>query len=60
MHCGQCQINFKSYLRLQAHMAEVHGHKNRAAKWNEYSQKEGLNAAEERLKQAISDYQHNN
>lgn len=58
--CGQCLKQFKSYLRMQAHMSEIHGQKNAATKWTNYNQKEGLAAAEENLKKEISKWQYYN
>jgi uncharacterized Zn-finger protein len=60
MNCGKCLKKFKSYLRLQAHMAEEHGQRNRAEKWLNYSQKESLSLAEERLKDEITKYNYYN
>jgi len=56
LSCGMCQKQFKSYLRLQSHMSDAHGMKNRASKWTEYNQKESLTRAEENLKALISSF----
>lgn len=56
INCGVCLKSFKSYLRLQSHMSDAHGMKNRASKWTDYNQKEALTRAEENLKKVISSF----
>jgi len=63
--CGPCQVEFKSYLKLQLHKAQVHGEKNQMSRYAstddfQHGQKERLAAAEEKLKEAISRYRYYN
>jgi len=65
MKCGPCQIEFKSYLKLQFHKAKVHGEKNQMSRWAlpkdfQSDSKEQLKLAEERLKEEISRWQYYN
>jgi len=65
MKCGPCQIEFKSYLKLQFHKAKVHGERNQMSRWAspkdfQSGRKERLKAAEERLKEKISRWRYYN
>lgn len=67
MKCSHCLTEFKSYLRLQYHLAKEHGVKNQMSKLNsvrEYQsstdRKDRLKEAEERLKDEISRWRYYN
>jgi len=64
MKCGACLKEFKSYLRLQHHKADVHGEQNQMSRWSkndlESQRKTNLAAAEEKLKQEISRWRYYN
>lgn len=65
MKCGACLKDFKSYLKLQLHKAQVHGEKNQMSRYSSVKdyqsstdRKDALSAAEERLKEEISRYRY--
>jgi len=61
MKCGSCQIEFKSYLKMQFHMAKVHKVKNQFSSFSSIrefqgsaNRKERETISDEKLHEAIS------